>query len=515
MRARPRVDHHAVRHRRNRPVRASLAALAGAALLLTAAAVPATAAPSVQPGTYTGADSDRNKPSLRVTNDGKVAGFTITVFPSCVDDAGVTATLAQPVAINDDGTFSARATHQIDADGGTVTAVSQLSGKVRPDGIAEGRYEWELDGYDCEAMAYFWLRNQDTRVTEPPAPTSPVAVRAGTYTDSSGRKVTVSADRRVTAVTVDYSMFCGLTYSGQRQVQLGSPVRINANGGFVIQSPDGSGGTETVRGQFHHDGSLWGTVDYVSSGTLCAGSTAFTLRAPGGGGGGGGSGPTFYLNNGWGPTADTVFVYGRPTDEVFVGDWDGDGIDTIAVRRGSHFYVSNALRGGQASTVIAYGRPGDVVLVGDWDGNGTDTFAVRRGREYHVKNTIAGGKADQVVAYGRPGDEVLVGDWDGDQRDTFTVRRGREYHVKNTIAGGKADQVVAYGRPADAVVVGDWDGDQRDTFAVRRGAQYFVNNRIAPGNADLVRVYGRAGDEVFTGDWDGDGRDTLGVRRIS
>jgi len=507
------VDHHAVRHRRNRPVRASLAALAGAALLLTAAAVPATAAPSVQTGTYTGADSDKNRPSLRVTGDGKVADFTITVFPSCVDDGGVTATLAQPVRIEDDGTFSARATHQLDADGGKVTAVSELSGRVRPDGIAEGRYEWELEGYDCEATAYFWLRNEDTRVTEPPAPTSPVDVSAGTYSDGSGRSLTVSADRRVTAVTVDYSLFCGLRYSGQRPVLLAAPVRIGTNGGFTVQSTDGAGGTETVRGQFHHDGSVWGTVDYVNPRTLCAGSTAFTLRLPGGGGGG--TGPTFYLNNGWGPTADNVFVYGRPADEVFVGDWDGDGIDTVAVRRGNVFHISNGLRGGKAGTVIAYGRPGDVVLVGDWDGNGTDTFAVRRGREYHVKNTIAGGKADQVVPYGRPDDEVVVGDWDGDGRDTFAVRRGAQYFVNNRIAPGRAEQVVVYGRATDVVLAGDWDADGRDTFAVRRGAQYFVNNRIAPGKADLVRVYGRAGDEVFIGDWDGDGRDTLGVRRTS
>ncbi|MCM3661064.1 hypothetical protein M3148_08675 [Georgenia satyanarayanai] len=512
MRAFPRAD-HAVRHRRRRPARAGLAALAGAALLLAPAAAPAAAAPSVQPGTYTGADSDENGTSLRVTGDGKVAEFTITVFPSCTDAAGVTATLARPITINEDGTFTAEATHKIDADGGQVTALSKISGKVRPDGIAEGRYEWELRDHVCSASAYFWLRNEDTTAGEPPRPTGPVTVIPGAYNDGARGQLTVSADRRITKLTVSYSWYCGLSYAGERLALLETPAQIRADGSFFTRISDSAGGTETLRGQFHHDGSVWGTVSYVNGGTFCSGSTGFTMRPPGGGGGGGG--PTFYLNNGWGPHAHNVFDYGRRADEVFIGDWDGNGTDTVALRRGSRFYVSNSLRGGEASTAFAYGRPGDVILVGDWDGDGVDTFAVRRGSEYHVKNSIAGGKADHVVHYGRGNDDVIVGDWDGDGRDTFAVRRGSQYFVKNRIAGGTADHVLAYGRPADVVLAGDWDGDRRDTFAVRRGAHYYVKNRIAGGNADLVRVYGRPTDEVHVGDWDGDGRDTLGVRRVS
>jgi len=221
----------------------------------------------------------------------------------------------------------------------------------------------------------------------------------------------------------------------------------------------------------------------------------------------------FFLNNSWDTTADHVFVYGRFTDEVLIGDWDGDGTDSITVRRGNVFHVSNEPRGGAAEHVFGYGRPGDVVLVGDWDGDGTDTLAVRRGAEYHVRNELAAGPADRVVVYGRAGDQVVVGDWDGDGEDTFAVRRGAEYHVKNAIAPGRADQVVVYGRPQDVTLAGDWDGDGRDTLAVRRGATYYVKNSIAPGTADLTLVYGRADDEVMVGDWDGDGEDTLGIRR--
>ena len=221
----------------------------------------------------------------------------------------------------------------------------------------------------------------------------------------------------------------------------------------------------------------------------------------------------FFLNNGWDPWADTVFHYGRHTDEVLVGDWDGDGTDTITVRRGNRFYVSNAARGGEAERVVVYGRPGDTVLVGDWDGDGRDSFAVRRGAEYHVRSSLTSGPADVVVRYGLASDSVLVGDWDGDGRDSFAVRRGGQYLVKDTIAGGNADVVLTYGKPGDVTLAGDWDGDGRDTFTVRRGAAFHVKDSLSGGPADLVLVYGRPGDAVLVGDWDGDGTDTLGVRR--
>jgi len=221
----------------------------------------------------------------------------------------------------------------------------------------------------------------------------------------------------------------------------------------------------------------------------------------------------FHLSNTWRGTTDVVFVYGRMADEVLVGDWDGDGRDTIAVRRGNEFHVSNAQRGGEPDAVFRYGRADDVILVGDWDGDGADTFAVRRGAEYHVKNALRGGDADVVFHYGREDDTVLVGDWDGNGTDTLAVRRGKEYHVRNTVTAGDADRVFRYGRADDVTLAGDWDGDGTDTLAVQRGRTYHVKNSLRGGDADTVVTYGRLGDEVLVGDWDGNGTDTLAVRR--
>ncbi|WP_413450247.1 N-acetylmuramoyl-L-alanine amidase [Georgenia phoenicis] len=222
---------------------------------------------------------------------------------------------------------------------------------------------------------------------------------------------------------------------------------------------------------------------------------------------------TVYLNNDWGPLASKEFALGNRSTEVYSGDWDGDGEDTLALRVGNVFHVYNSNEAGAEPWVVGYGRVGDEVLVGDWDGDGRDSLAVRRGKTYYMKNSITSGAADYVIAYGWEGDEVHVGDWNGDGRDTLTVRRQSTYHVKNAIAGGKADHVIAYGRAGDTVVVGDWNGNGQDTFGVRRAATYHVKNSIAGGKADIVQTYGRPGDSVIVGDWDGNGTDTLGVHR--
>ena len=226
--------------------------------------------------------------------------------------------------------------------------------------------------------------------------------------------------------------------------------------------------------------------------------------------------PTFHLNDGWTGKANIEFSWGKASDGVLVGDWNGDGKDTIALRRGNLFALAtrNPPNAAPAFTV-SYGKAGEDVLVGDWDGDGRDTLAVRRGNVFHIKNSISSGQADVVVAYGQPGDVILVGDWDGDGKDTFAVRRGNSYHVKHSMASGPADQVIAYGTAADDVYVGQFsDKITKDSLAVRRGSSYFISYTLHGGEADRTLVYGRAADETLVGDWNGDGADTLGVRRI-
>lgn len=186
----------------------------------------------------------------------------------------------------------------------------------------------------------------------------------------------------------------------------------------------------------------------------------------------------------------------------------------LAVRRGATYHFKNSFSGGSADRVVTYGRTGDSVYLGDWDGDGVDTPVVRRGDQYHFKNSLSGGAGDEVVTYGRDDDTVLIGDWDGERRDTPGVRRGNGYHLKNSITGGDADVVVFYGRDDDRVGVGDWDGEGRDTLGVRRGDRFLVKNSLRGGDADIAMTFGRESDRAMVGDWDGSGSDTVGLRRV-
>jgi hypothetical protein len=262
----------------------------------------------------------------------------------------------------------------------------------------------------------------------------------------------------------------------------------------------------------------------------------------------------YYLNDTFTGRANIELAYGDHSDEVYVGDWDGNGTDTLMVRRGNTFHVRNSATSGPADVLFSYGDRGDTVLVGDWDGDGTDTLAVRRGNRYFVKNDITTGYADYDFYYGNPADDVLVGNWDGDTSsadatrpvtsDTLMVRRGNRFFVKNSTDTGYADYDFFFGDPGDTLLVGDWadgpssagavglSGDYASQLMVRRGNRYFESDEV--WTAEAVRtghglrtrlsfLYGDPADTAFVAAlpyrFDDTGQvlfgDGLAVRRVT
>jgi len=78
--------------------------------------------------------------------------------------------------------------------------------------------------------------------------------------------------------------------------------------------------------------------------------------------------------------ADYSFAFGNPGDKPFVGDFDGDGVDTIGLHRESSglVYFRNSNTTGIADSQFIFGDPGDQIIAGDWIGAGKDTVAVYR-----------------------------------------------------------------------------------------------------------------------------------------
>jgi hypothetical protein len=227
--------------------------------------------------------------------------------------------------------------------------------------------------------------------------------------------------------------------------------------------------------------------------------------------------------------AQRVFSFGDPDDEVYMGDWYGDGVDLPMVRRGNIYFVPDSDNPNITQSVFAYGDAEDEVYVGDWDGDGVDSLAVRRVNHYFVKNdNTHSGKADSEFLYGDPEDIVLVGNWNGTRvaptadaggkGDTLMVQRGNRFFVKNDLATGMADYTFLFGDAEDYVLAGDWitigetatgeetveSGDGADQLAVVRGNQYYLSTELedaATGdvNPSTARVlaYGDPDDAVF------------------
>ncbi|MBS5748534.1 MULTISPECIES: metallophosphoesterase [Actinotignum] len=213
-----------------------------------------------------------------------------------------------------------------------------------------------------------------------------------------------------------------------------------------------------------------------------------------------------------GGNADRVTSYGRAGETIFVGDWDGDGVDTPGVRRGNTFLLTNAATG-NAQLQFSFGRADDEIVIGDWNGDGKDTIGVRRGNTVYVRDDLAGGNHTAMVSFGRHGDQMVAGDWDGNGRDELAVRRGNTVFAQASFADTQAKSTSSYGRPGDVFLAGDWNGDGVDGIGVVRGNVWHLRENVGEGVAVASFGFGRAGDVFLAGDWNGAGADRPAVNR--
>lgn len=218
---------------------------------------------------------------------------------------------------------------------------------------------------------------------------------------------------------------------------------------------------------------------------------------------------------------DIDFNYGNWfTDQTVIGDWDGDGDQTVGVARkdpnslNKVWYLRNIHAGGAVDITVSFGHYMDIPVVGDWDGDGDETIGVFKpaqsgGQEavWALNNTNDNdGTPDITVNYGGFGDEPAVGDWDGDGDTTIGVFRpaptsGAEsrWILRNANSNGPPAYDFLYGGYQELQVRGDWDGDGDTTIGIFRpapspglGAGWILRNSLSSGAADLVYSYGGA-----------------------
>jgi hypothetical protein len=151
--------------------------------------------------------------------------------------------------------------------------------------------------------------------------------------------------------------------------------------------------------------------------------------------------------------ADIKFFFGNPGDLPLAGDFNRDGCDTVSIYRPStsQIFVMNRLGSndgglGAAEYSFYFGNPGDKPFVGDFNGDGIDTVGLHRESSgfLYFRNSNDQGPAHFQFYYGDPGDMLIAGDWNGDGVDTVAVYRpsAQTFYIRNSNSPGNADATL-------------------------------------------------------------------------
>jgi tripartite motif-containing protein 71 len=224
----------------------------------------------------------------------------------------------------------------------------------------------------------------------------------------------------------------------------------------------------------------------------------------------------------------------RKSGQIFVTDEGNNCVqrfgspnpktDTVGVWRPSArtFFLRNSNTTGVADITVdlsAWALSGDKPMVGDWNGDGVDTVGVYRSGQFLLRESNTPGFPDYSVVLGIAGDVPIVGDWDGDGKDGVGVFRPSNglIYLKNQLTSGVADYTMVLGSPGDKGLGGDWNADGQDSPGVYRPSlpRFFMSNKVLNGGvvADYSPTLGIGGDTPFTGDWVHQGSHGMGVFR--
>ena len=260
---------------------------------------------------------------------------------------------------------------------------------------------------------------------------------------------------------------------------------------------------------------------------------------------------------------DKEITLGEDDSVPLVGDFNGDGVEEVAVYKDGQWYVD--LNGnGKWDTGDMWLRLGsklDRPVVGDWDGDGKDDVGIfgpqwqrdaeaivhdpglpdpANARRRSVTSTVSNRKPledkprylvrgdqgemradaiDHVFRYGEQPDTPLAGDWNGDGIDSIATFRAGSWMLDVDADGRwtKDDKKHQFGDAGDEPVVGDWNGDGIDDLGVIRGDVWIIDSdgdRKLTGNDKQIPLAKPSDDALpVVGDFNGDGKDEIGWYR--
>ncbi len=259
------------------------------------------------------------------------------------------------------------------------------------------------------------------------------------------------------------------------------------------------------------------------------------------------------------PAGDWNTDFGQGGDTIKSGDFNGDGaMDILSIRVDPNqnnqlvwrVSLANALTNTFLPEVTwnsAWGKSTDQVKLGDFDGDGdTDIMTLRvvpsNNNQLRWIVALSNGSnsftpdGDWNSAWGKSSDQVKLGDFDGDgDTDIMTLRvvtsNNNQFRWIVALSNGSnaftptGDWNSAWGKSTDQVKLGDFDGDgDTDIMTLRvvtsnkNQFRWIValsngSNSFTP-DGDWNSAWGKSSDQVKLGDFDGDGDTDIMTLRV-
>jgi hypothetical protein len=222
----------------------------------------------------------------------------------------------------------------------------------------------------------------------------------------------------------------------------------------------------------------------------------------------------FYLRNtnNTGGADITAFFGGDASDLPVAGDWNGDGVDTVGVYRGSTgvYFLSDSNTTPSVSYTLVFGNPGDTPFAGKWTADMThDGVGVYRNSNgiLYQKKDLTTGFSDYFAVFGNPGDQGFGGDFDGDGFDSIGVYRSSNqtwYMTNNSTPSGItfSDINFTWAISTHRPVIGDWNGDTISTVGyLTSGGVFDLHSANAAAGSDNAFAFGPTSGYPIAGKW--------------
>jgi uncharacterized delta-60 repeat protein len=443
---------------------------------------------------------------------------TVTGSPQLVMETGTTDRVAKFVAGSGSHTLAFDYTVQEGDGNGDLDYVSSEALTANGATLVDSQGKSVLLALPIPGQMGSLSFNKDLIVDWEPPDTQ---VTAGPQQFAWARTATLSFTGSDAATMTGSLVFEGSLDGAEYQVVTSPTTFTGLEGGhhtFVVRARDRGGNVDPTPASYS-----WNVMYEESVGLLNPSSGTFYLR-----------------NSNTSGLADCTFGCGDPSQGwiTLVGDWDGDHVDSVGFfdPQTCTWYLRNALTTGFADWTFGYGDPQRTAaggerawgpVVGDWDGDGIDTIGMfdPASSTWYLRNSLSSGFADWTFGYGDPGYTVgqgdrnwvpLAGDWNGDGTDTvgFFDPGTCTWWLRNSLSSGYAELVFRYGDPTRVAdqgannwvpLVGDWDGNRTETVGLfdPLHSTFMIRNAHTIGEADFAFGYGapQAGWLPLVGCW--------------